>query len=79
MKALALASLIAASAGAGAVVVTTTYHYSTGFLTAQPINGAFNVIQSPANIWRMTVDDSNVINNRTPIVVDINNLSLIHI
>jgi hypothetical protein len=70
MKALALASLIAASAGAGAaVVVTTTYHYSSDFQTAQPINGAFNVIQSPANIWRVTIDEPNA---TYPIVVDIN-------
>ena len=72
MKALALASLIAASAGTGAVVVTTTYHYSTDFLTAQPINGAFNVIQSPANIWRVTIDESGSPGGVTPIVVDIN-------
>ena len=73
MKALALASLIAAGAATGAVVVTTTYHYSTDFQTAQPINGAFNVIESPANIWRVTVNENvNAPNNTTPIVVDIN-------
>ena len=73
MKALALASLIAASAATGAVVVTTTYHYSSDFQTAQPINGAFNVIESPANIWRVTIDDPSPPNSKTPIVVDINN------
>ena len=53
MKTIALAAAVGAVSGAG-VVMAGTINYSSSFQLAQPINGAFNVVQSAANIWSWT-------------------------
>lgn len=64
MKAIVLASLLGGAAGA--VVVNGTINYSSPFKLGVPIDGAFNVLPSVANIWQWTgpADGS-------PILVDI--------
>jgi hypothetical protein len=66
MKAIILASLLGSAAGA--TVVTGTICYSSSFKLGVPIDGAFNVLQSAANIWSWS---GTVSSSGTNILVDI--------
>jgi len=64
MKAIVLACLFGSAAGAA--VVTGTITYSSSFKLGFPIDAAFNVLPSVANIWSWTGPADG-----TPILVDI--------